>query len=121
MSIIGVTILLVELSNILTQIYVDRDFGYILQNIFYTPDEMAAFDYVTLGSLNNSANFIFGLTGGDVSTGEVDIFNNPYVEVMGLAMTSGNGIELHHRYELTPCTEEHLLKFLNPWVLSWYA
>ena len=45
---------------------------------------MADFDKVTLGNFNNSANFIFGLTGTDIRTEEFDILNNPYVEFVGL-------------------------------------
>ena len=48
------------------------------QKVFYTEDEMNTMD-VTLGTYNNSFNFIFGLTGGDMATGDIDVLNNPYV------------------------------------------
>ena len=83
---------------------------------------MYAFDDITLGSLNNSANFVFGLTGGDLWLPEFDILNNPYVEVMGLEMTNGAiQIELKHSYELELCNEEHLDKFLPAFIRGWYA
>ena len=121
MSILGVTVLCYEFANIYTNIYVERDYGYILQNIFYTTEEMYEFDYVTLGRMNNSANFIFGLTGGDLWNGNVDIQNNPYVDVKGLAMTNGALIELHDRYEFEICSQDHVAKFMPPWAFTWYA
>ena len=82
---------------------------------------MHSFDHLTLGSLNNSANFIFGLTGGDLWTPEFDVQNNPYVEVMGLEMANGNKIEFYNRYELEICSEDHLSRFLPEFVRHWYA
>ena len=97
MSLIGLTFLAYEISSIYQQVFVDKEHGYNLNEIFYTSEQMHSFDHLTLGSLNNSANFIFGLTGGDLWTAEFDVMNNPYVEAMGLEMANGGKIEFHHR------------------------
>ena len=44
---------------------------------------MADWD-INLEKYNNSLNFIFGLTGGNLASGELDILNNPFVRFVGL-------------------------------------
>ena len=44
---------------------------------------MANFD-ITLGKFNESANFIFGVSTLDYADEEFDIFNNPWIEYVGM-------------------------------------
>ena len=73
---------------------------------------------ITLGSFNNSFNFVFGLTGGDLAEGGVDILNNPYVSFKALERTGGR--VFYDKYELEICSDDHLSLFLPPHALGWY-
>ena len=44
---------------------------------------MAEWD-INLAKYDTSLNFIFGLTGGQIASGELDILNNPFVRFVGL-------------------------------------
>lgn len=77
------------------------------ENIFaslfvsYNAEEMANHN-VTFGAMNNSLNFVFGLT--NLPDG-FDIMNNPYVEFLGHeASDNGGGYwDLRNIYDLDLC------------------
>lgn len=65
---------------------------------------------------NDSARFIFGLVGGDLSDDllDFDILNNPYVDLVGAQMTSGDGLlNLDNVHELEICDNSYLESFLS--------
>ena len=59
---------------------------------------------ITLGNYNNSLNFIFGLTGGEMSSGNIDILNNPYVNFV--ALERKNGRTFFPKYDIELCQQE---------------
>ena len=71
---------------------------------------------ITLGNYDNSLNFIFGLTGEDLSTGQVDILNNPYVRFVGLERTLGR--KFTEKYEFEICSDEFQLRFIGEHALE---
>lgn len=84
---IEVCLTMYVIFRLMTILY-DREHAFSTQSIFYSTEQMNEME-VTLGKYNNSANFVFGLTGGNVSAAEdsenfVDILNNPYVRYVGL-------------------------------------
>jgi len=65
---------------------------------------------ITLGKYNNSMNFIFGLTRGDVKSGEVDILNNPYVRFLGLERHDGKNFT--EKYDIELCSTDFKRQFM---------
>ena len=80
------------------------------QEIFYTLDQMDQQD-ITLENYDNSMNFIFGLSGGDMGLDTFDILNNPYIEYHGLERKGGR--TFYPNYELEVCSKDHLALFLK--------
>ena len=78
---------------------------------------MAEWD-INMEKFENSLNFIFGLTGGDVSKDEFDILNNPYVRFVGLERTEGR--EFSEKYEFKICTDEYKERFIPEHAMEWY-
>ena len=95
----------------------DHSHEYNPLRIFYTETEMNDFN-ITLETHNTSLNFVFGLTGGMMSTGEVDILNNPYVTWKAWSRTGGR--VFYDSYDLEICSTDHLMKFLPEHALGWY-
>ena len=75
---------------------------------------------VTLGKFNNSMNFIFGLTGGDMDNGMADIENNPYVSFVALERRNGRNF-YSNVYEFERCGLDHMKKFILDHALDWYS
>ena len=65
MSLIGLLILAAEFWTNIEKIYIKRANTFINNHIFYSDNEMENFN-TSLGQFNNSANFIFGLSGGEI-------------------------------------------------------
>ena len=64
---------------------------------------------ITLGKFNESANFIFGVSTLDYADEEFDIFNNPWIEYVGMEQMNGNGkTKLEVKYDLVQCDEDWL-------------
>ena len=73
---------------------------------------------INLQKFENSLNFIFGLTGGELASDELDILNNPYVRFIGLQRTVGRNFAEEYEFEI--CSEEHKTKFMPEHTLNWY-
>jgi hypothetical protein len=78
---------------------------------------MAEWD-INMEKFDSSLNFIFGLTGSDVSKDEFDILNNPYVRFVGLERTKGR--EFSEKYEFETCTDEYIKRFIPDHAMYWY-
>ena len=98
-------------------IYGEREHDYNSNEIFYSEEQMAELD-INLEAFYNSLNFIFGLTGGDVSEDSFDILNNPYVRFVGLERTVGRNFT--EKYEFEICSEAHKERFIPEHALDWY-
>ena len=86
-------------------------------DVFYSPEEMAE-QQITLAKYDNSLNFMWGLSGGDMGNDDMDIFNNPYIEYHAYERTGGRNF--YEKYELGPCSEEFRRIFLKESQLKWY-
>ena len=73
---------------------------------------------MTLGKFDNSLNFMWGLSGGDMGNPGFDIFNNPYIEYHAYERTGGRNF--YPKYELEPCSDDFLRIFLKENQLDWY-
>lgn len=60
MSLLGISILVIELIVSMKSIYIERAHDYTSNKLFYDENEMSNFN-ITLGKFNNSLNFAFGL------------------------------------------------------------
>ena len=70
----------------LITIFSKREHAFSSNGVFYSEEQMNNLD-VTFGKYDNSMNFVFGLTGGDIDSPDFDILNNPYVRFVGLERT----------------------------------
>ena len=119
-GLLATVIVFFEIYSCWWNIFVNRDYSFINNSIFYKAEDMNSFD-VNIGvyPYNKSANFIFGVTGGDLWSNEAfDILNNPYIEFIGAQMTSGDIIDSVH--ELQHCEYEHL-SFIESHTLGWFT
>ena len=94
-----------------------REHSYDERLNYFTPEQMDEHD-ITLGSYNNSMNFIFGLSGGDIDE-NFDILNNPYVSYHGFERKGGR--TFYPKYEFEVCKDDHLSLFLKENQYDWYA
>jgi hypothetical protein len=75
---------------------------------------------VTLGRFNDSMNFAFGLTRGEVlDSSQFDIFNNPYIRLAGVEWQNGDRFDYNYDFEI--CPREHLEKFVPETMIEGYA
>lgn len=98
-------------------IYSEREHDFISNELFYSEEQMNDMD-ITLGAFNNSMNFIFGFTGGDMSTGLVDVMNNPYFRYVPLERRGGR--VFYDKYEFDVCDDDFKRRFIQEHALNWY-
>ena len=73
---------------------------------------------MTLGKFDNSLNFMWGLSGGDMGNEGFDILNNPYIEYHAFERRGGRNF--YEKYELEMCSDDFLRIFLKESQLNWY-
>ena len=73
---------------------------------------------MTLKKYDNSLNFMWGLSGGDLGKEDFDIFNNPFIEYHTFERTGGR--KWFSKYELEPCSDDFMRIFLKESQLDWY-
>ena len=69
---------------------------------YYWTKEQLDEENFTLGRFNNSMNFIFGLSGGNMGDPTFDILNNPYIDYNAYERTGGR--TFYPKYELEKCS-----------------
>jgi hypothetical protein len=99
------------------RVIVMRENEFDTRDVFYSPEEMEE-QQMTLGKYDNSLNFMWGLSGGDMGNDDMDIFNNPYIEYHAYERTGGRNF--YEKYELGPCSEDFRRIFLKESQLNWY-
>ena len=114
LSLLAILIILLDAIYCWKHIYIDRKYSFMVNNFFFSPDAMSSLE-INLGVFPyyDSGRFIFGLTGGDIKSENFDILNNPYIEMIGAQMTSGEKLNLDSVHELKYCKEEHLKSFME--------
>ena len=88
-------------------------------------DQAILKESITLGQHNNSLNFAFGFATEKTTPGEedLDILNNPYVDIIPYRMSVVQGrniMSLLPRDAIGPCSAEDLVRYLPKKHFSWY-